>query len=371
MQENIKNLLLGSLEIIPQDLLKKIFSHNTVFGTVAAQNIPNIDFKVSGLSPIILDQTTLDFCSADASSSINTVAGWIDFSLIDYLKNKHLASDVAARASLAVSHGLCEAENDYIALASTGKNAAMNLSLLSMLIHENGDDFDELYQMAKIKQIRGEYKSFGANLHDAAMALVKYGSLPRSKTPFTFGTGKITDRNRDFLANWLNWPSALDQIAAQHKVGSFFNVDGAGDTFDNIRSALWLNASKSQGYEVMFGLNWRPEWTYAAGGVIDEAYSSSAGNGHCIKLIGQKMIGGVPFLVLQNSWGKQYGDGGLYYVSRRVINAEFKAGYGAITFKRVAAALAQYYAENGININTPWILQEIVKFWNIIKNIFK
>lgn len=365
-----KGILFGTLEVIPQDILKKIFSHDKVYGTVAPANIPNVNFRVSPLAPIILDQKTLDFCSAEASSSINTVASWIDYSLVDYLKSKKLPFDFQARASLMVSHGICDTESEYIALSSSGQNADQNIELLSELIHENGDDFDELYQMAKIKQIRGEYTSNGATLHDAAMALVTYGSLPRVKSPFTFNTGNTTDRDRNFLANWLNWPTVLDQFAAQHKIGSFFNVDGPGDAFDNIRSALWLNASKAQGFEVLFGLNWRSEWTFATNGVINENYSVSAGDGHCVKLIGQRIIAGVPYIVLQNSWGKQYGEDGLYYLSRNVINTEFKSGYGALTFKRISLALAQYYVENGININTPWIIQEFVKIKNLIKSIF-
>jgi len=45
-----------------------------------------------------------------------------------------------------------------------------------------------------------------------------------------------------------------------------------------------------------------------------------------IKIFGQKIINGEPYLIAQQSLGKKEGDNGLLYFSRKVINRDFKYG---------------------------------------------
>lgn len=273
-----------ALEHLPEDI--RDFSHSTLFGTVKSESIPSFSFDISSNAPYIYDQSDLDFCTGESSSAESTV----EF----------------------------QTEND---------------------------PSDPLFQFAKIKQIRGEWSDQGANLRDAAKALTKFGSLPMSKSPFTHNAGKDTDRDRDFLANWSNWPNELDSQALGRRLGSYFVPDGPHDPFDNIRSALWQNATTKAGSGVLFGLLWRDEWTYSPGGVIPEIVPASGGGGHAVYLRGQKMIGTIPYIVLQNSWGKSLGDNGLYYVPRSVINNEFAAGHGAYVFKKIPASQAKTFIE--------------------------
>ena len=340
------NDILFHLEKLPVDA--RDFLHDKVFGTIPPLNIPNVDFSVSALPTIILNQINTDFCTAFSSSDLNTAIQLSDFSLVNYLNKLGLSPSVLYRGQLAVKYNLLPTVDSYISLAKDGQNGAINLAILKNLIVEKGDNFCPLYQMAKIKQVRGEYLSYGANLRDACNALVKYGSLPRNKSPYTLMEGKPTDKDRNFLANWLNWDKALDFIASKYKLGTFFAVNGAYDAFDNCRSALYQNKDTSHA-GVLFGLNWRPEWTFAPNGVIsDSSYTTPTSNGHCVQFVGQKIINGVPYLVLPNTWGEGYGEKGFYYFSREVVNKEALAGYGAFTFKKMTLGQAQFYLANGI-----------------------
>lgn len=221
---------------------------------------------------------------------------------------------------------------------------------------QEGVELDPLWQFAQIKRVMKEYTSYGADLRSAGKALYKYGSLPQALSPFTIDSG-----DRDFLANWKNWSSNLDAVAFSHKKQSMFFVDGPHDDFDNIRAVLWKNRLKKQ--SLIAGTMWRDSWTDAPGGVIPETgWENDAGGGHAIKIFGQKNINGKLYLIIQNSWGEDVGDNGLFYFPRSVINSEF-APYGQIYFSDMTVGDAKYYIDNGITVNDNW-------FWALIKTFF-
>jgi hypothetical protein len=113
---------------------------------------------------------------------------------------------------------------------------------------------------------------------------------------------------------------------ADYKEGGYFLIDGAYDLFDNIRVALWM--AKEEKKCAVVGTMWYAEWSLASNGIIDKElpYGTKTGN-HAIKCAGWKTINGKPYLVIQNSYGSSYGDGGLFYFSRDVVNAEFGLGH--------------------------------------------
>lgn len=204
-----------------------------------------------------------------------------------------------------------------------------------------GATFCPLYQFAKIKQIQGNYTSWGADLRSACQSATKFGSLPIEKSPFIYDPSSEKTRTRDFLANWSNWSQSSDILAGEFKNGSYFAVDGPGDYFDNIRNTLWQNREEHRG--VIIGVMWRGEWTYAPGGVVPEAnYVTPSGSGHAIKVCGQKTINGKVYLRIQNSWGEEYGDKGYYYFPRSVINLEVKQ-FGAFVMKDMDPELVKQY----------------------------
>jgi len=367
--EPLKQIIF-TLEKLPDDI--RDFSHHKVFGTIAPANIPLINFSVSPLPPIILDQINLDFCAGFSSSEINTDAQVLNYSLVNYLILRSMDYSLTARAILSVKYNATNTTDEYLQLARRSLNGTQNLIILAGLMKDNGDYCDPLYQMAKIKQVRGEWQSYGANLRDAAQALVKYGSIKKNQSPFTYGERLPSDRNRDFLANWNNWPIALDLKAIKMCLGSFFSVDGPYDAFDNIRSALYLNYKSGVKIAINSGLNWRPEWNVSPGGIVSENYDVSAGGPHAIKLFGQVVVNNIPYIAMQQSWGNGAGNNGVYLLSRKVINNEFKAGYGTFCFKQLPKVLASYYNENGILATDNWfgrLLKALTN--NPITNLWK
>ena len=111
---------------------------------------------------------------------------------------------------------------------------------------------------------------------------------------------------------------------------SYFWVDGSYDNFDNIRSTLYLNAKEKR--SVLIGAEWHQEWSDSKNGIIDDVNMQSLFFGHAFKLYGWKEINNKPYLVAQLSNGKGFGDNGLFYFSRNVINS-LAFRYGAITFR--------------------------------------
>lgn len=187
-------------------------------------------------------------------------------------------------------------------------------------------DLSPEYQFAKTKQIRGEYEEWGADLRSACKSVVKFGSLPQGSSPYRVGAN---DRNT--IANWERYHPGLDENAKPHRKRSYFRVDtGRYDTFDNIRASLWQNREEKA--TVITGVVWRPSWLGAPGGVIPKS-SETGGYGHAIKVFGQKLFDGEPYLVVQNSYGEGCGDKGLFYFPREVVNREFT--FGAYAFKDV------------------------------------
>lgn len=319
MKEKILNNL--SLHILPID--ERDYSHSEKFGVLGAVQIPSKDFS-------IYDPQTYKVTWGDTLSGIALKFRLsIDKILVANPKIKNANSIKVGDTILIPAPGLIILDQMDLDFCSGYSSTEDNMTLFEEV-------FDPLYGFAKIKQIRGEYTSYGANLRDACQAKKLYGSLPASKAPFTHNTGAATDRDRNFLANWLNYPTGLDDIAAKYKDGSYYSVDGPYDAFDNIRMTIFQHLNERRG--VLTGMFWRPEWTGAVGGVIPEAnYTTPSGGAHAVNYIGQKTINGKLYLILQNSWGKNYGDNGLFYFPRSVVNLEFSSGFGAFTLSKIVS----------------------------------
>lgn len=205
-----------------------------------------------------------------------------------------------------------------------------------------------LWQFAKIKQILNNWQSYGADLRTAAKSRIQFGSIAESSQPFTY-----PDQTRDFLANWANWPIALDDEGAKNKAESFFTVDGPYDLFDNIRVALDTN--KAEKCSMIVGSLWYPAWSAAQNGIIPLAYDKTLSSGHCFKIFGQVTIAGEsePRLKAQLSNSIGFGDKGIFYFPRSVVNAEF-GPYGQYLFHPMSQEQAQTYSGAGVNVNDPW-----------------
>jgi len=166
---------------------------------------------------------------------------------------------------------------------------------------------------AKVKQVIGDYTGYGADPRSACDAAVRFGFLESSYTEHS-----LTTDSRDSLANWSNWDFGFDIRAIKHRKKSYFKIDGGGDLFDSIRGFLWENKDRKQ--SVFTGTYWQPEWTFVKDGIASKDSANEPVNAHAFKVAGQKIIEGVPHLVIINSYGYGIGDQGRFYFPREVVN---------------------------------------------------
>lgn len=184
-------------------------------------------------------------------------------------------------------------------------------ALTSVSEDQEGRVLSPEYQWYKICYIMGKYNPLGADVDSACKSVVRFGSLPAEKAPFTF-----PNVDPEYVANPKNWDALLDILAAPQKKQSWFEVDEmvAGNRFDSIRWALWQNRQFKR--SIFAGIFWQPEWTNAPGGICEAPLNNLRTYPHAIKIFGQKTINGKIYLKVQNSWGTSVGDNGIYYLSR-------------------------------------------------------
>lgn len=111
-------------------------------------------------------------------------------------------------------------------------------------------------------------------------------------------------------------------LIPQDKTSAFFWVHKKGlDLFDTLRQTI--NQIQAP---LVAGLDWY--WDFdTPNGIIPNSFTNLLG-GHCVKIAGFKQIGGVDYLVIQNSWGEPLGNNGLFYFSREMTNKCFDNEYG-------------------------------------------
>lgn len=197
------------------------------------------------------------------------------------------------------------------------------------------------WQFKETKKKEGNYLSYGADPLDAIKAM-QGGALGADLSPF-----KVGQNDRNQIANWKNWPSNLDEVAKIITSGAWFRPNGQKDLFDSIRQVLQDYGTKAI---AIIDLYWQSHWTGAPGGIIEYDGIYSEINAHQVYVrVAQKIIGGELYLVIQNSYGDQVGDKGLFYFDRKTVNLFNKYKGGAKVLldadpaeaKKVAQSLLQ------------------------------
>lgn len=236
---------------------------------------------------------------------------------------------------------------------------------------QDGIPFVPEYTFAKAKQIIIENLKrastdqekqqiidiFGLNLRDICDAAVKYGFLEREHDPFECNTTKRPERN--FIADYRNWPAELDSLAWEHAKNTYLSVDGPYDTFDNFRACLVANRDNRE--TIITGAMWRESWSKAFGGLIsDDIYNiSENGSGHAFEFIGQANTEKGLCLVAQLSDGENFGENGLFYFTRSVVNREFT--FGAFHFSNISKEKARIHNDFNFTVDAGmW-----QKFWKV------
>lgn len=170
-------------------------------------------------------------------------------------------------------------------------------------------ELDPLWFYSRIKEIEGNYLSYGADFKTAGKASVSVGFSPQVFAPY-----KITEKDRNFLANPENYDDDLKITALPYRKKSYFFVQSG---FQSTISAMYNNKTP-----VMVGCDWCNEWMYQQGGIINSG-GVIVGQ-HAMKACGWKYINGKRYIGILNSYGKDVGDNGIFWFAEDIYNKYFK-----------------------------------------------
>lgn len=189
---------------------------------------------------------------------------------------------------------------------------------------EEGVALDPFFTFGSTKSITGNPAEWGADLRSACKS-----AMLRKEGPWGFleakDLSKITNPATQEDREWAaTYPFTQDEKeeAKKHAKKTFFTVDGPGDVFDNMRSAMWQTRNEKR--SIFTGCNWRSVWTYD-GPTIETAPSGQT-FGHAVKAFGWR----GDYIKLQLSNGKSIGDNGIFWIKREALNQAFT--FGAFTF---------------------------------------
>lgn len=199
-------------------------------------------------------------------------------------------------------------------------------------------ELEPAYSFAVSKSISGNVDAWGQNLRDAMKAHVKVGALPKTLSPYS-----VESKSDTFLRRLENW-NISERLTAPQKKKSYVKITGPYDAFDNIRASLIKFKTP-----IVTGIKF--------GYPVSEQYfdEPKEGTGHAMAVIGYR---DENYLTLLNSYGGHAGNGGLHYVSRKVINT-WAPKFGAYTFVDLSKEEAQAYLKEQRKVDHLYILRMI------------
>ena len=206
------------------------------------------------------------------------------------------------------------------------------------------------YTFFKTKvEVQKSPESWGAPLLDAVKTHQKFGALERIYCPWC---NNDVIPSREEVLNPENWDKDQDAMALEHLKDSYFECDGPYDTFDNLRSALWMNRQELR--SVFTGCWWQGAWqSVGKDGIIPMTVKQGdAQSGHAFKAYGWKKIGDETYLVCQLSNGDSIGDKGTFYFPRNIVNDLFV--FGSFTFKDISREKAEFYNHYRVHWDAPF-----------------
>lgn len=121
-----------------------------------------------------------------------------------------------------------------------------------------------------------------------------------------------------------------DTEAETHRRGQYFNIydDGINDWFDSFRNALRTNKRP-----LSLGTPWLPSWErIGQDGIIPTVFTlNGSETWHNWAMVGEKNLGGTPYLIGKSWQGPNYGDRGFCYFPRETVNQMMEVG-GSVAF---------------------------------------
>lgn len=187
------------------------------------------------------------------------------------------------------------------------------------------------YQEAKTFEVMGVTDTLtGADPKAGLLSGCIFGHLPQALAPFS-----LPIQSEQFVTNAENWDKTNDITAQQYLEPAFVIVapQGGFDMFDSIKSALIQGQTSNE--VVMVWTNWYQEWNETLKGIIPSIYGFPVAQ-HAYVYYDFCTINGIDYLKALPAQGTSFGDGGVVYFPREVVNKETAVtGMGCAIYKNV------------------------------------
>lgn len=179
---------------------------------------------------------------------------------------------------------------------------------------EDGTEYSPEYNFMKTLEIMGlPPETSGADARTAFKIACTFGMLPKTLVP-----KGMQDQSQAWAANQSNWPLTLDKEASKNAKPAYTPIAPVPDYFDAIRSALLLGSNTKK--TVGMATEWSPSFESLQTDAILPDDPINLDWGHMYQIVGWKTIYGMPYLMIKSWQGKEYGDGGYCYMSRKLCN---------------------------------------------------
>ena len=207
---------------------------------------------------------------------------------------------------------------------------------------QEGVELSAEYVFAMSKELTGDVNSWGQHLDAIAKTLVKIGAIEKKDAPYS-----IDNQTSEFLRDPKNWDEGLKIKALIHAKGSYMDCKGPYSAFDNLRSVIWIYRNEKK--FPFLGVEW--------GWSVNEAYLKEplGGFGHALRAFGWRRIGDEDFLSIVNSYGKNAGDNGKFYLSRKIIDT-YVPKYGA---EILTDMTKEEYQSRLKSLGQSWVLRAL------------
>jgi len=222
---------------------------------------------------------------------------------------------------------------------------------------QEGVELSFEWQYAAVKKIEGNLDTWGSELRDVCKSLVKIGSLPKKKAPYS-----LNDAGEDFLKNIENWPKELYLEAFPYRKKTYVSVEGKYEPFDDIRAYMTYFYNRGEKRAVIFGLEWAWDLSRVYIDTIEEGF------GHAMCAIGFD----GNYLIVAQSAGEKAGDNGVHYIHRDVIDHYVKE-YGAFALIDIDREVAEFHVATGSKMtDNIWVqfIKSIKATCKLILNVF-
>ena len=184
------------------------------------------------------------------------------------------------------------------------------------------------------------HKGTGMYTRDAIKTLAKFGNVPSSHFPYNVEVPYAIEKFEDSA-------DELEALGVNYKIESYFRLN----TTEAIKAHLM------DGNPVIFAMKWFDDIKIVDGVMVTEEKKSSKTGGHCMLIYGWNETGWM----VQNSWGKLWGNGGKFVLpysvsttevwgikdaksdSTLVIEPPFKTKFGKTCAKIVHNVISVFY----------------------------